>query len=196
MKISIQFTANEKNAIRNYFMGMLFHFNNLATTLGKKGEVENATKILSDMNKDLDKESMEFVLPETATTYILDMAGKIMTPMMNFVIGIIPLLGMLKNTLMPLIAVDAEATDALRAIIKAYSLAKDDEPKLDVFDCEFYYTSLYKANVNKYDGFNPTEVTFATGFWVGAYAKFKNISNEAAKNALDKIAIANTDSEE
>lgn len=196
MKISIQFTANEKNAIRNFFMGMLFHFNNLATTLGKKGEVENATKILSDMNKDLDKETLEIYLPETITTYCLDMGGKMLTPMMNFIIGIIPLLGMLKNTLMPLIAVDAEATYALRAIMKAYDLSKANEPEFNAFDCEYSYVKLYKAIVNKYEGFNAEEVTFAVGFWVGAYAKFKNISNEEARNALDKIAIVNTDSEE
>ena len=196
MKISIQFTAAEKSAIRNFFITSMFHFNNLASSLGKNGEVENIGKMITDMDKDLDKETLEISLPETATTYTLEMAGKMLAPMMNFIIGIIPLLGMLKNTLMPLIAVDAEATDALRAIMKAYSLAKDDEPKLDEFDCEFYYTSLYKANVNKYDGFNPTELTFATGFWVGAYAKLKEISTEEAKNALDKFAIVNTDTNE
>lgn len=196
MKISIQFTTNEKNAIRNFFMGMLFHFNNLATTLGKKGEVENATKILTDMNKDLDKETLEIYLPETVTTYCLEMGGKMFTPMMNFIIGIIPLLGMLKNTLMSLIAVGVEATDALRAIMKAYDLHKKDDPKFDAFDCEYSYIKLYKAVVNKYDGFNTTEVNFALGFWVGAYAKLKEISTEEAKNALDKFAIVNTDTNE
>lgn len=196
MKISIQFTANEKTAIRNFFMGMMFHFNNLGTALGKNGEIKNIGKMIIDMDKDLDKETLEISLPETVTTYCLDMSGKMLTPMMNFVIGIIPLLGMLKNTLMPLIAVDAEATDALRAIMKAYDLSKKDEPKFNEFDCEYSYIKLYKAIVNKYDGFNTEEVNFAVGFWVGAYAKFKNLSNEEARNALDKIAIVNTDSNE
>lgn len=196
MKISIQFTTNEKNAIRNFFMGMLFHFNNLATTLGKKGEVENATKILSDMNKDLDKETLEIYLPETVTTYCLEMGGKMLTPMMNFIIGIIPLLNMLKNTLVPLITVDADATAALRAIMKAYDLHEKDEQSFNPFDCEYSYIKLYKAIVNKYDGFNTTEVNFALGFWVGAYAKLKNLSNEEARKALDKLYIVNTDNQE
>ena len=196
MKISIQFTAAEKSAIRNFFITSMFHFNNLASSLGKNGEVENIGKMITDMDKDLDKETLEISLPETATTYTLEMAGKMLAPMMNFIIGIIPLLGMLKNTLKPLIAVDEEATKALRAIMKAYDLSKKDSPIFDVYDCEYNYTNLYKAKVNCYEGFSGAEVSFATGFWIGAYAKLKEISNEEAHNALDKIYIVNTDNQE
>lgn len=188
MKISIQFTAAEKTAIRNFFVGIAFHTNNLASMLGNTKNLQNIDKVLSDVNKDLDKEIFELSLPETALTYALDMGGKMLAPIVNFIIGMLPLLSVLKNTLVPLIVMDDAASCALHSIIKAYSLSKEDTPVFDEHVCVHHYSNLYKIKLMDRVGFNKDEVDFAIGFWTNAYAKSNDISFEEAKTILDKVA--------
>lgn len=195
MKISITFTAKEKAAIRSFFTALTNHVVRVPAALGENTmdpSYKNLLKIVSVMDKVLEKEIIEISLPESVLSYSLTIGKKILVPIVNFANVIVPLAKMFKGQIVPLIINDANYTSVVKAITEAYDQSEKNDPSLlNESVIILHYTTLMVFGEGAVKvGVVKEELEFAKSFYVQSFAVIHKCLPIEAKDILAETVDA------